>query len=252
MAIRLLDPWWSPNRNAGGNSLAGITIHHAAGTSFEAIGSTFQNVSRQTSAHWGVGPGYAQQYVAEGDIAWHTGNARGNRETVGIECLNSGGEGAGWPVAEGTVDALCELVAMIAARNGMGDLEAGRNLFGHRDWSSTYCPGVLYPRLAEIAERANAINNGDAGNHENDDDSEETPMQCIIRPNQLNLLVYFDGTQIRALSHPDEVTALDMAYRACHGRSIPMFEMGMEGAPWASRLLQAVGGDEGKAGFSSF
>lgn len=90
------------------------------------------------------------------------------------------------------------------------------------------------------------------GDSENDDDSEETPMQCIIRPNQLNLLVYFDGTQIRALSHPDEVTALDMAYRACHGRGIPMFEMGETGAPWASRLLQAVGGDEHEAGFASF
>lgn len=248
MAIKVLDPRWSPNRNAGGNSRSGITVHHAAGTSFEAIGSTFQDASRRTSAHWGVGPGCAQQYVAEGDIAWHTGSARGNRETVGIECLNSGGEADGWPVAEETVDALCELAAAIAARNGMGELEAGRNLFGHRDWSSTYCPGVLYPRLAEIAERANAINKGETDD-ENNDDSEET-MQCIIQPNGLGKLCYFDGSKITALSHPDQVTALDMAYRACHGRGIPVFAMGEAGAPWASRLLQTVGGDD--AGFPSF
>ena len=249
MPIRLLDPRWSPNRNPGGNSRSGITVHHAAGTSFDAIGSTFQDMSRQTSAHWGVGPGYAQQYVAEGDVAWHSGSFEGNRTTVGIECLNSGGEADGWPVSEETVDSLCELAAAIAERNGMGALEAGRNLFGHRDWSATACPGVLYARLGEIADRVNAINR-QAGNG-NYDDSEET-MQCIIQPNGLGVLCYFDGTQIRALAHPDEVTVLDTVYRACHGRGIPIFRLGEEGAPWASRLLQAVGGDEAQAGFASF
>ena len=249
MAIRVLDPWWSPNRNAGGNSRSGITVHHAAGTSFEAIGSTFQDTSRQTSAHWGVGPGYAQQYVAEGDTAWHTGNARGNRETVGIECLNSGGEGAGWPVAEETVDALCELAAAIAARNGMGELEAGRNLFGHRDWSATACPGVLYARLAEIAERANAINRGENEEYGNNDDSEET-MQCIIQPNGQNKLCYFDGQKIHYLAHMDQVTALNMTYRACHGRDIPCFALGTPEAPYAGRLLQALNNDD--PNFASF
>lgn len=84
---------------------------------------------------------------------------------------------------------------------------------------------------------------------DNHDDSEET-MQCIIQPNGLGKLCYFDGSKITALSHPDQVTALDMAYRACHGRGIPVFAMGEVGAPWASRLLQTVGGDD--AGFPSF
>lgn len=153
--------WWSPNRNPGGNARAGITVHHAAETSFDGIGRTFQDSGRQTSAHYGVAPGRVCQYVDEGDIAWHTGNAEGNRTQIGIECVNSTGEAGGWQVSEATVDTLVELVADIARRNGLYPLRAWGNLWGHRDWSSTYCPGALYSRLPEIAERANSIIEGE-------------------------------------------------------------------------------------------
>lgn len=77
----------------------------------------------------------------------------------------------------------------------------------------------------------------------------EDDMQCIIQPNGEGKLCWFDGRRVRYLEHPDEVTALNMVYRACHGRDIPCIAMGTPEAPWASRLLQACNSDS--AGFGS-
>ena len=78
----------------------------------------------------------------------------------------------------------------------------------------------------------------------------EATMQCIIQPNGLGKLCWFDGQRIHYLHHPDEVTALNMVHRACCGRDIPCIALGEPDAPWASRLLQAVGEDD--PGFESF
>ncbi len=66
-------------------------------------------------------------------------------------------------------------------------------------------------------------------------------MICIIQPNGADCLVYFDGTRLHDLEHPDDVTALDMVYQATHGGAhIPAIALGTPEAPWASRLYQAL------------
>ena len=79
---------------------------------------------------------------------------------IHIECVNSS-VGGDWPVAEGTVDTLVEFLANKMRERGETKLVVGSNLYGHRDFYATYCPGVLYARLGEIAERVNARLNGD-------------------------------------------------------------------------------------------
>lgn len=69
---------------------------------------------------------------------------------------------------------------------------------------------------------------------------EEQKMQFIFRPNKENYLAYYDGTKVHPLHHPDEVTAINMCYRQCFGRDIPIFEFGVPEAPWASRFMEAV------------
>lgn len=68
-----LTQWWSPNctKGRGGHNINKIVLHHAATTNFNGIGATFQNTSRQTSAHFGVEPGHVCQYVSISDTAWH-------------------------------------------------------------------------------------------------------------------------------------------------------------------------------------
>ena len=145
---------YTPNRAAYG-SINKIVIHHAATTDFDGIARTFQAPGRQASAHYGVGRNNnVDQYVKESDIAWHAGNWNANVTSVGIENVNSSGAPA-WNIDEATFNTLVELVRDIAKRNGLGKLVVGQNLFGHKDFSSTACPGQLYARLQELANKVN-------------------------------------------------------------------------------------------------
>ena len=65
-------------------------------------------------------------------------------------------------------------------------------------------------------------------------------MECIIRPNGEDYLVYFDGTTAHPLTHPDEATAISEVYRKCNGVDIPIFEYGSKDAPWATRLFEGA------------
>ena len=66
-------------------------------------------------------------------------------------------------------------------------------------------------------------------------------MECIIQPDGMNIMVYYDGHTVHDLSNPDCVTAINMVYQQTHGgASIPCFKMGSKEAPWAARFFQAV------------
>lgn len=168
--MRWLDPAWSPNYYPGMNDVQGIVIHHAAGTSIEAVAATFSHASRQASAHYAVELDKAQQYVRESDGAWHAGDWWANTHTIGIENVNATGD-PDWLVDERTIETCCELMAEIAARHGLYPLKRNVNVWGHRDFQATYCPGVLYDRLDWMCARANAIYEvGINGDDEEDDD----------------------------------------------------------------------------------
>lgn len=166
----LVTRWWPANptnytQGREGNKIQGIVVHHAASTSLESIGAAFARAGRNGSAHYGVGGNQVHQYVDEANTTWHCSNWWGNVRTVGIETTNSTGA-PNWEIAPDTFETLVKLVADIAKRNNLGRLWINPKadmptLSGHKDWygASTVCPGPsLYPRLQEIADRANAIN----------------------------------------------------------------------------------------------
>lgn len=142
-----------------GRSINKIVIHHAATTSFDGIGATFKNPARNASAHYGVGQyGNVDQYVQDKDMAWHAGTkdpaTNPNPTSIGIENVNKTGAPS-YEVADSTFDALVELVRDLAEKHKLLPLVVGKNLFGHKDFKATACPGHLYNRLAELAERVN-------------------------------------------------------------------------------------------------
>lgn len=138
-----------------GATIDKIVIHHAATTDFDGIARTFQNPNRSASAHYGVGRHQnVDQYVGERDIAWHCGNWNGNKTSVGIENVNKTG-GPDWLIDDATFNTLVELCRDIAKRNGLGKLVVGKNLFGHKVFMATFCPGQLYDRLQELADAVN-------------------------------------------------------------------------------------------------
>lgn len=143
---------FTPGRQ--GNSVNKIIVHHAATTDFDGIARTF-NGNREASAHYAVGRNNnVDAMVDEANTAWHCGNWAANLTSVGIENVNSSGA-PNWDVAPETFDTLVELVRDIAKRHGLLPLRVGVNLFGHRDFMATACPGQLYNRLQELADRVN-------------------------------------------------------------------------------------------------
>lgn len=70
----------------------------------------------------------------------------------------------------------------------------------------------------------------------------DNKMQCLIRPNGENYMVYFDGTKAHPLKHPDEMKAIQWCYSLCNdGEEIPCFEFGGKSDPWATRLFEGAG-----------
>lgn len=228
-----LDADWCTNTNGPMGSKLGICQHHSGGTTIDMIGTFY---ARNTSAHYGVEPGHVRQFVEDASNAWAAGDTWANNRLIHVEAVNSGGASQGWPVADGTVDTLVELLADMCREHGWPKLVVGENYFGHRDFYSTECPGVLYARLGEIASRVNVLLGGAAAQTE---DTEED-MNCIYQPNGQSYLVYYDGSACHPLAHPDEVEAINMVYRAIHGRDIPIIALGTKDAPWANRFEAAV------------
>lgn len=76
------------------------------------------------------------------------------------------------------------------------------------------------------------------GQSESEDD--EMSMACIMRPNGEGWMAYYDGVYLHPLTHPDEVTAIQMVAKKTTGKELPCFEMGSKGAPWYTRFQQAV------------
>lgn len=76
----------SPNytQGRGGQSVQGVILHWMVG-SLASADATFQNRSRNTSAHYGVEDDNAHQYVKEEDTAYQAGNWGVNQQTIGIE-----------------------------------------------------------------------------------------------------------------------------------------------------------------------
>lgn len=242
------DADWSASGNTNGNmgDKVGFCLHHAAGTSINMAGTFLAN---GTSAHYGVEPGHVRQFLDDNNNAWAAGHTWANNSLIHIECVNSGGDAQGWPVADGTVDTLVEFLADKCREHGFGELVIGQNLYGHRDFYATFCPGVLYNRLGEITSRVNAQLAGTTSTN----DESEISMQCIFSPGDRAAMYYFDGSAIHYLSHPDQVSALNQVYNQCHGRDIPCFEWGTVAEyPIFGRLNEAVtatvdgGGEWGK------
>lgn len=154
MACTLDSDWEAANNTTGYRGAPqGFCIHHSAGMTLDMVPTFLAN---QTSAHYGIKLDKVRQFVPDTYGAWATGNTWANASLLHIECVNSDGE-PDWPVAEETVDTLVVFLADKCREHGIGRLAVGDNLFGHRDFYNTFCPGVLYGRLGEIADRVNAL-----------------------------------------------------------------------------------------------
>lgn len=119
-----------------------IILHHwgAEGQTFDGVCAWFENPACQTSAHYVVENGRVACLVNLSDTAYHAGDWGANLTSIGIECRPE--------MSDGDLETVCELVAYLY--KVYGELP----IYGHKDFSSTACPGKYYSKLDYIHNRA--------------------------------------------------------------------------------------------------
>lgn len=141
---KLLGQNYSAGRPYG---IAGITVHHMAGDlDADACNRVWRGAG--TSAHYSVDKnGHIVQHVNDTDRAWACGDgvdcgSGGNDKTISIEHANN--QRGPWTVYPEALEAGAHLVAALCRYYGLGRPEWGVNVWPHKHWSATSCPGELY------------------------------------------------------------------------------------------------------------
>lgn len=122
-----------------------VTIHHWGndGQRFNDVANYLSRNGGTTSAHFVVEAGRVACLVSPENAAWHSGSAEGNATSIGIECRPEMSEGD-----------LAEVVALI---EWLEDVYGPQEVWLHREWSATACPGRYASMRNEIVRRVNAL-----------------------------------------------------------------------------------------------
>lgn len=128
----------TPNFTQGrqGQKIQGVIIHWAVGT-IESANTTFQNRSRNTSAHYGVQDDTVFQWVDDGSTAYHAGNWTVNTQTIGIEHSAQPGRDA----SQATLETSAQLIADLSKKHGFAINSS--TVRPHNAIKATQCPGTI-------------------------------------------------------------------------------------------------------------
>ena len=142
----LMQRHFTPGRD--GRKIDGILWHHNAGQlTIEQIYNVWQ--TREASAHYQVQvDGRIGQLVNDWDTAWHAGNWDANLTKIGIEHANNGGA-PDWPISDATLDAGAKLTASLCHTLDLGAPTLDVNIFPHRRFQATQCPGNFFMRIMD-------------------------------------------------------------------------------------------------------
>lgn len=125
-----------------GRSINKIVLHHNAGRlSIQECWNVWQ--TRKASAHYQVDSnGRIGQLVWDRDTAWHAGNWDANTTSIGIEHANNH-VGNPWTISDATLENGAHLVAALCRYYKLGRPQWGKNVFGHKHFAATGCPGEI-------------------------------------------------------------------------------------------------------------
>lgn len=129
------------------------TLHHwDAPENRPAFVPTANHLSRpggNTSAHFVVEAGRVACLVSPSNAAWHAGSAEGNATSIGIECNPR--------ASDGDIEEVAALIAWIE------DVYGPQEIWLHKEWSPTACPGRYEAVRDRIINRVNQIRAGVKG-----------------------------------------------------------------------------------------
>lgn len=124
----------------GGKKIDKIVVHYNAGNlTVEGCYSVWQ--TREASAHYQVEEsGRIGQLVWDKDTAWHASNFNQNQRSIGIEHANY----SNGTISNKCLDAGAHLVAALCKYYGLGRPQWLVNVFPHKYFAATSCPGQIY------------------------------------------------------------------------------------------------------------
>ena len=143
------------SQDRGGYTVQRVIVHNWAGLT-GGIERLVYSDDEASANYIGLSDGSMIGSVPEERRAWTSGSYDVDASSITVEIQNTT-TAPNWQVSEESINALIELIADIARRYGWGSVDRSR-VRGHREFAATECPGpFLYPRLGEIATRANAL-----------------------------------------------------------------------------------------------
>ena len=136
--VKLLTRHFTSGR--GGHDIDKIVVHYNAGDlSIAGCWSVWQNA--EASAHYQVeSDGTIGQLVWDKDTAWHCGVFSQNQRSIGIEHANR----KDGTISEKCLDNGAHLVAALCRLYGLGRPQWLKNVYPHKYFVSTSCPGQIY------------------------------------------------------------------------------------------------------------
>lgn len=135
---KILTKHYTPGRS--GAKVNKVIVHYNAGNlTTEGCYSVWQ--TREASAHYQVeDDGRVGQLVWDSDTAWHAGDWNANITSIGIEHANK----SDGTITEACLDNGAHLVAACCKYFGLGRPQWLVNVFPHKYFQATSCPGQIY------------------------------------------------------------------------------------------------------------
>ncbi len=232
------------NYSPGNSGRLYIVIHYTGNVTDSAAGNAnyFRNADRGSSAHYFVDKTSVYEVVSPDNTSWAVGVNYGGRlfgicsnyNSINIEMCSDNGV-----IAPETFNNTIELIKKLMKQFG---IPADR-VVRHYDVCGKNCPGWAgwLPGNESLWNnfKSKLIGASDASGSA-EEKKEEMNMQCFYQIKGQGCIYYFDGINIHPLGHPDEVTVLNMIYKANNGKDMPSF-VWTTGAPWHKRLEAAIG-----------
>ena len=233
----------------------GICFHNDAGSQDADIGFYEGWLPNHDPA-----VGFAHAYVAADGVlhaeelgykAWHCGDSYGNANYLSIEICQSMGD------KDTFLDNEQRALDLAAEWFKLYGWEPNRTTVAiHKQFSATACPHrsceihgdglecVDY-FITQIAERLSGIK--DELKRE-----EVSLVWCFYKVDEGATIYWFNGSEVRKLTNPDQKNILTKIYKDCTGKDAPEYNFSSS-APWHKRLIQActlpvLSAEDGKIG----
>lgn len=230
--------------------MKGIVLHNCAGSVYATAEQYLQALSMMTPTQ--LAKGFAHFYVDRFAVvqvedvvnkAWHTANPNGNANYIGYEvCQSMGANQADFLANE---QAALRQIAKDMQAWGLTPNRSTVKL--HQEFSPTSCPHRTWALHGNELNKVKDYLIQEIQKYMNETNAPvtvttkgEITMVCLYEKD--NSIYYFDGTNTKRLTHPDEARVLKDIYRRNNGKEMPYFDKNEwnKNAPWYARLEQVA------------